>query len=83
MLHVKIGINAAVVFCLISAPSVAQDEQLDPIIVNATRVEKDIQEIPAAVSVVGQDEIQLGTEQLGLDESLGGIPGLFLSLIHI
>ena len=78
MLHVKIGINAAVVFCLISAPSVAQDEQLDPIIVNATRVEKDIQEIPAAVSVVGQDQIQLGTEQLGLDESLGGIPGLFM-----
>jgi iron complex outermembrane receptor protein len=56
----------------------AQDEQLDPIIVNATRVEKDIQEIPAAVSVIGQDEIQLGTEQLGLDESLGRVPGLFM-----
>ena len=78
MLNVKIGLNAAIVFCLLSAPSVAQDEKLDPIIVNATRVEKDIQEIPAAVSVVGQDEIQLGTEQLGLDESLGGIPGLFM-----
>ncbi len=27
--------------------------------------------------VVGQDDIQLGTQQLGLDESLGGVPGLF------
>ncbi|MDH3858542.1 MAG: TonB-dependent receptor, partial [Gammaproteobacteria bacterium] len=30
------------------------------------------------VSTVGQDDIQLGNEQLGLDESLGGVPGLFM-----
>ena len=56
----------------------AQDSSLGPITITGTRVEKKIDEIPAAVSVVGQDEIQLGTEQLGLDESLGGVPGLFM-----
>ncbi|MDH3635600.1 MAG: TonB-dependent receptor [Gammaproteobacteria bacterium] len=56
----------------------AQDSGLGPITITATRVEKNIDEIPAAVSTVGQDEIQLGNEQLGLDESLGGVPGLFM-----
>ena len=56
----------------------AQDSGLGPIVITPTRVEKDIEEIPAAVSTVGQDEIQLGNEQLGLDESLGGVPGLFM-----
>jgi len=46
-------------------------------VITPTRVQKNPDEIPAAVSVIGQDEIQLGTEQLGLDESLGGVPGLF------
>ena len=63
--------------CTLPAVCAAQDSTLGPIPITATRVEKDIDEIPAAVSIVGQDEIQLGTEQLGLDESLGGIPGLF------
>jgi iron complex outermembrane receptor protein len=56
----------------------SQDSGLGPITITGTRVEKKIDEIPAAVSVVGQDEIQLGTEQLGLDESLAGVPGLFM-----
>jgi iron complex outermembrane receptor protein len=63
---------------LFSAAAAAQDSGLGPITVTATRVEKNIDEIPAAVSVVGQDDIQLGTQQLGLDESLGGVPGLFM-----
>ena len=63
---------------LLSAVAAAQDSGLGPITVTATRVEKNLDEIPAAVSVVGQDDIQLGTQQLGLDESLGGVPGLFM-----
>ena len=63
---------------LFSTAASAQDSGLGPITVTATRVEKNIDEIPAAVSVVGQDDIQLGNEQLGLDESLGGVPGLFM-----
>ena len=42
------------------------------------RVEKFADEIPAAISSVGQDDIQLGAEGLGLDESLRQVPGLFL-----
>ncbi len=65
-------------FCLITSTSVAQETSLGPIEVNATRVEKSISEIPAAISTVGQDEIQLDSEQLGIDESLNLVPGLFM-----
>lgn len=68
----------AIVFCVISTASSAQESNLEPITITATRVDKDPAEIPAAISVIGQDEIQLGTEQLGLDESLGRVPGLFM-----
>ena len=51
---------------------------MGPIEITATRVEKDPVDIPAAISIVGQDQIQLGAEQLGLDESLRQVPGLFM-----
>jgi iron complex outermembrane receptor protein len=66
-----------VVLQFISSLSVAQGAGLGPIEITSTRVEKITDEIPAAISVIGQEEIQLGTEQLGLDESLGRVPGLF------
>jgi iron complex outermembrane receptor protein len=64
---------------LVLSPASAQDSSSEPvtITITPTRVEKNIEDIPAAVSIVGQEKIQLGTEQLGLDESLGQIPGLF------
>jgi iron complex outermembrane receptor protein len=71
------GIKLALI-AVFPAVCAAQDSDLGPITITATRVEKNIDEIPAAVSTVGQDEIQLGNEQLGLDESLGGVPGLFM-----
>ncbi len=52
--------------------------QLDEIVVYATRIDKPIDEIPAAISVITKDDIQLGRQQLGLDESLSAIPGLFM-----
>jgi len=66
-----------VALLLVSPLSVAQGAGLGPIVITSTRVEKNLDEIPAAISVIGQDEIQLGSEQLGLDESLGRVPGLF------
>ena len=69
---------AVLTFGLLSVPAVAQESVLEPIIINATRVEKSSDEIPAAISTIGQDQIQLGTEQLGLDESLSRVPGLFM-----
>lgn len=66
------------VLLLASSTLTAQDRGLGPIEITATRVAKDPVDIPAAISTVGQDQIQLGAEQLGLDESLGQVPGLFM-----
>ena len=51
---------------------------LDEIIVRATRMERPINRIAAAISVIGKDDIQRGRQQLGLDESLSGLPGVFI-----
>lgn len=55
-----------------------QVEQLTDITVQATRVDKSLYEIPAAVGAVSRDDIQFGRQQLGMDESLNKIPGLFM-----
>jgi len=57
---------------------VTQDSRLGVIEITPIRVEKFVDEIPAAISNVEQADIQLGTRQLGLDESLRQVPGLFL-----
>ena len=54
-----------------------QVEELGDVTVKATRVEKSSLRVPAAVSVIDQNEIQLGMQQLGLDESMRRVPGLF------
>ena len=61
---------------LASGPAVLSASE-DEIIVTATRSEKQPESIAAAVTVVGQADIQTGRQQLGLDEALNRIPGLF------
>ena len=61
-----------------SADQDAATTQPDEIIVRATRTDKRIDDVPAAISVVTKEDIQLGRQQLGLDESLAAIPGLFM-----
>src|SRR5690606_32138131 len=51
---------------------------LEEIVVRATRLETTLDQVPAAVSVVSKDDIQLARQQLGLDESLARVPGLFM-----
>src|SRR5690606_2498608 len=51
---------------------------LEEIVVTATRLETTLDHVPAAVSVVSKDDIQLGRQQLALDESLSRVPGLFM-----
>jgi iron complex outermembrane recepter protein len=63
---------------LVQAEDNDQTEHLGDLTVNATRVDKSLYEIPASVSYVGMDEIQLGKQQLGIDEALVKIPGLFM-----
>ena len=52
--------------------------ELEEIIVTATRIEKPLTTVPAAITVVNQDAIQLGRQQLALDESLSRVPGIFM-----
>ncbi len=54
------------------------DDVLEEIIVTATMLERTLENVPAAVSVIGEDDIQLGRQQLALDEALGRVPGLFM-----
>ncbi|MEW8505896.1 MAG: TonB-dependent receptor [Candidatus Thiodiazotropha sp.] len=63
-------------------PAIAEETgrstPLDDITVTATRVEKSLQAVPAAIGIVQQEEIQFAEPQLGLDESLSKVPGIFM-----
>ncbi|MDT8429168.1 MAG: TonB-dependent receptor [Pseudomonadales bacterium] len=54
----------------------AQTSPLEEIVVIGSRTEQALGNIPMAISIVGQDDIQLGRQELSLDESLARIPGL-------
>jgi iron complex outermembrane receptor protein len=56
----------------------ASNDALEEIVVTATRLETPLSHVPAAISVVGEDDIQLGRQQLALDESLSRVPGVFM-----
>jgi len=70
----------------ISVPGMAAAQQtpaagaqaVEELVVEATRLSRPLNRVPAAVSVVGQNEIQLGRQQLALDEALTRVPGLFM-----
>ncbi len=62
---------------LISTTATYADTELDEIIVTATRQDQSLAEVSNAVSVVEKDAIQAGRQQLGLDESLNRVPGIF------
>lgn len=55
-----------------------EDSALDEIVVTATRREGTVRDVARSISVVGKERIQLGTQQLGLDEALAGVPGLYM-----
>jgi iron complex outermembrane receptor protein len=72
-----------VVVILLSGVSAAwgqatSDDALDEVVVSATRMESSVREVARSISIVEKERIQLGTQQLGLDESLAGIPGLYM-----
>jgi iron complex outermembrane receptor protein len=60
-------------------PVLAQDQSeiLEEVVVTATRVPADLSELPFAASRVGGEKVQRARQQLGLDESLVAVPGLF------
>jgi len=68
------------IFCL-AAPVGAQEsdnEFLDEIVVTATRMESSVRDVARSVSIVSKDRIQGTTQQLGMDEALAAVPGLYI-----
>lgn len=55
-----------------------ESEPLDEIVVTATRIESPLRDVARSVSLVTKDRIQNATQQLALDESLAGVPGLYM-----
>lgn len=54
------------------------DQPLDEVVVTATRLQTTVREAARSVSVVDQQHIQRGMQQLALDEALAGVPGLYM-----
>ena len=61
---------------LAASPIFAAAEEVEETVVTATRVAKDQLRVPLAVSSVGLKDVQR-QQQLGLDESLNRVPGVF------
>lgn len=80
----KLAALAVLAMLTQSAVAAARDAEQKPeeIRVVAPRVEKDLFKIPQGVSVVTDDQIQLGQQQLTLDESLVRVPGVFMQDRH-
>jgi iron complex outermembrane receptor protein len=58
-------------------PAKAEPVALEEVVVTATRIPVGLSELPFAVSRVGGEQVQWARQQLGLDESLAVVPGLF------
>jgi len=62
----------------VAAPSSGPpDPELEEIVVTATRIPTRLEDLPFAAGSVDREAIQFGRQQLGLDESLAVMPGLF------
>jgi iron complex outermembrane receptor protein len=57
-----------------SAPTAGPIEE---VVVRSTRIEQAQIRVPLAVSVVGERDIQLARQQIGIDEALNRVPGVF------
>ena len=56
----------------------AATTDLEEIVVVATRRDSTIRDVARSVSAVDRERIQRATQQLGIDESLSGVPGLYM-----
>ena len=82
MLIRKRQLLSCISFCLIifSGNAVSQNEvtDLDEIFVTATRLNSSLSNVARSISIVDKDRIQNATQQLGMDEALAGVPGLYM-----
>lgn len=80
-LAVQRAFYVVLVIPFILSPDSAQaqrDDVLDEIVVSATRRESTVRDIARSISVIGKERIQESTQQLGLDEALAAVPGLYI-----
>lgn len=78
-----LSFSIALAISAMASPVTAQDQQsasnpLEELVVIGTRAEQRLGQIPLAVSVVNKNDIQRGRQEIGLDESLSRIPGIFM-----
>ena len=81
VVSVVVGLSVLHATCLHAAAQSAgpgQTDSLDEIVVTATRLESTLRDVSRSVSVIDKDQIQNGQQLLGLDESLAGVPGLYM-----
>ncbi|MEM7281628.1 MAG: TonB-dependent receptor [Pseudomonadota bacterium] len=72
-------ISAAVLLGLPCAHIHAQDlPDLEEIIVSATRLDESLLTATRSLSVIEETQIQTATQQLGIDEVLAAVPGLYI-----
>lgn len=67
-----------VLLLALAAGTAAAEDTLDEIVVSATRLDTAVRDAARSISLVDKERIQNGTQQLGLDEALAGVPGLYM-----
>jgi iron complex outermembrane receptor protein len=78
------SLQTIMLICLASTGwgQVSETDLLDEIVVTATRMESSVRDVARSVSVVNKERIQNATQQLGLDEALAVVPGLYIQNRH-
>jgi len=64
-------------FVIASLAAAQHSEELDPIVVTASRSRQALRDVPASVTLVEQRDVQQGRLTLGIDEPLNRVPGVF------
>jgi iron complex outermembrane recepter protein len=75
------NLNIIVLLFLISQTAVSQEvieEVIEEVTVTGLRIDRLIQDAPISITVVDSSVIQNGKQNLGIDESLSRVPGLFM-----
>ncbi|MEE8555814.1 MAG: TonB-dependent receptor plug domain-containing protein, partial [bacterium] len=77
-----IGLVAAPLMVGFASMGFAQDGEealaAEPVVVTATRTEQEISDVTGSITVIEQDDIQLGRQTLGMSEPLRGVPGVYV-----
>ena len=81
-MKLNLSVPAIALSCFLMSPWSAAEDQpaasMEEISVSATRDDRPLYNVPAAVGLVDREAIGSGRQMIGLDESLMRIPGLFM-----